>query len=98
MISCSSMHTVKKHKDIGMAWPHSSQRIKCLIFCTKETEETVPEIKSVFLNTEKSDFEELKIQFDTIQKNYTTTLNTFYTEDATYLLKILTSYNWYQLQ
>jgi phosphate:Na+ symporter len=35
----------------------------------------------MFLNTEKSSgFEELRIQFDTIQKNYTTALNTFYTE------------------
>ncbi|MDI6033567.1 Na/Pi symporter [Flavobacterium sp. LB2P84] len=81
----SSMHAVKSIKDIGSNITNlssSSKEIKYQFFLhhKKETEELYLKL-NMFLNTEKSsDFEELRIQFDTIQKNYTTALNTFYTE------------------
>ena len=81
----SSMHAVKSIKDIGSNITNlssSSKEIKYQFFLhhKKETEELYLKL-NLFLNTEKSsDFEELRIQFDTIQKNYTTALNTFYTE------------------
>nr|WP_315211349.1 Na/Pi symporter [uncultured Flavobacterium sp.] len=81
----SSMHAVKSIKDIGSNITNlssSSKEIKYQFFMhhKKETEELYLKL-NMFLNTEKSSgFEELRIQFDTIQKNYTTALNTFYTE------------------
>ncbi|MFV8324072.1 Na/Pi cotransporter family protein [Flavobacterium sp. LS2R12] len=81
----SSMHAVKSIKDIGSNITNlssSSKEIKYQFFLhhKKETEELYLKL-NMFLNTEKSSgFEELRIQFDTIQKNYTTALNTFYTE------------------
>ena len=81
----SSMHAVKSIKDIGSNITNlssSSKEIKYQFFLhhKKETEELYLKL-NMFLNTEKnSGFEELRIQFDTIQKNYTTALNTFYTE------------------
>ncbi|MDI6048033.1 Na/Pi cotransporter family protein [Flavobacterium yafengii] len=81
----SSMHAAKSIKDIGSNITNlssSSKEIKYQFFLhhKKETQELYIKLNT-YLNTEKSsDFEELRIQFDTIQKNYTTALNTFYTE------------------
>ncbi|MES2806947.1 MAG: Na/Pi symporter [Bacteroidota bacterium] len=81
----SSMHAVKSIKDIGSNITNlssSSKEIKYQFFLhhKKETQELYMKLNT-FLNTDKkSGFEELKTQFDTIQKNYTSALNTFYTE------------------
>ena len=81
----SSMHAVKSIKDIGSNITNlssSSKEIKYQFFLhhKKETEELYLKL-NMFLNTDKkSGFEELKTLFDTIQKNYTSALNTFYTE------------------
>ncbi|MDI5897803.1 Na/Pi cotransporter family protein [Flavobacterium yafengii] len=81
----SSMHAAKSVKDIGSNITNlssSSKEIKYQFFLhhKKETQELYLKL-NMFLNTEKSSgFEELRVQFDTIQKNYTTALNTFYTE------------------
>ena len=81
----SAMHAVKSIKDIGSNITNlssSSKEIKYQFFLhhKKETQELYIKLNT-FLNTkEKLGFEELKTQFETIQKNYTSVLNTFYTE------------------
>ncbi|MFV8373151.1 Na/Pi cotransporter family protein [Flavobacterium sp. LB2P74] len=81
----SSMHAVKSIKDIGSNITNlssSSKEIKYQFFLhhKKETQKLYMKLNT-FLNTDiKSGFEALKTQFDTIQKNYTSALNTFYIE------------------
>jgi phosphate:Na+ symporter len=81
----SSMHAVKSVKDIGSNitnLSHSSKDIKYQFFLhhKKETEHLYL-VLNTFLNKEKlGGFEQMEELFATIQKNYTTALNTFYTK------------------
>jgi phosphate:Na+ symporter len=81
----SSMHAVKSVKDISSNitnLSHSSKEIKYQFFMhhKKETEHLYLALNA-FMNKEKrGSFEELELLLATIQKNYTTALNTFYTE------------------
>lgn len=81
----SSMHAVKSIKDIGSNITNlssSSKEIKYQFFLhhKKETQELYLRLNT-FLNADNTlGFEELKALFETIQKNYTSALNSFYSE------------------
>ena len=81
----SSMHAVKSIKDIGgniTNLSSSSKEIKYQFFLhhKKETQELYLRLNT-FLNADNTlGFEELKALFETIQKNYTSALNSFYSE------------------
>ncbi|MFE3867112.1 Na/Pi cotransporter family protein [Flavobacterium sp. LS2P90] len=81
----SSMHSVKSVKDIGTNITnlrHSSKEIKYNFFIhhKKETENLYLRLNVLLSDDRKASFEELQHLFDSIQNNYTTALNTFYTE------------------
>jgi phosphate:Na+ symporter len=81
----SSMHAVKSVKDIGTNitnLSHSSKDIKYQFFLhhKNETQHLYTKLNAFLTKKEPTNFEELEMLFDTIQKNYTTALNTFYTE------------------
>lgn len=81
----SSMHAVKSVKDIDsniMDLSHSSKDIKYQFFMhhKKETENLYLKLSAFLSMEEPVNFEELEAIFNTIQNNYTTALNTFYTE------------------
>ncbi|RYJ52391.1 hypothetical protein DR871_009200 [Flavobacterium petrolei] len=81
----SSMHAVKSVKDIGANITNlsrSSKDIKYQFFLhhKNETQQLYDKLNAFLTKKEPTNFEELKVLFDTIQKNYTTALNTFYTE------------------
>jgi phosphate:Na+ symporter len=81
----SSMHSVKSVKDIGSNISnlrHSSKEIKYNFFIHHRTEtETLYLRLNAFMIQEKNvTFENLQVVFDSIQNNYTTALNNFYTE------------------
>lgn len=81
----SSMHSVKSVKDIGTNITnlrHSSKEIKYNFFIhhKKETENLYLRLNVLLFNDRKASFEELQNIFDSIQNNYSTTLNDFYTE------------------
>ena len=81
----SSMHAVKSVKDIGTNitnLSHSSKDIKYQFFLhhKNETQNLYAKLNAFLIKKEPTNFEELEMLFDTIQKNYTTALNTFYTE------------------
>lgn len=81
----SSMHSVKSVKDIGSNisnLSHSSKDIKYNFFMhhKKETEHLYFSLNTLLLQENKVSFEELQFLFDSIQNNYSSTLNNFYTE------------------
>jgi phosphate:Na+ symporter len=81
----SAMHAVKSIKDIQSNISNlssSSQEIKYQLFLhhKKETQELYIKLNTFLSRKEKLRLEELKTQFETIQKNYTSILNTFYTK------------------
>ncbi|MFV7236884.1 Na/Pi cotransporter family protein [Flavobacterium sp. ZB4R12] len=81
----SSMHAVKSVKDIGSNITNlsrSSKDIKYQFFLhhKNETENLYLKLNALLNKEKQASFEELESLFDTIQKNYTTALNTFYTE------------------
>ncbi|MGO4904238.1 Na/Pi cotransporter family protein [Flavobacterium sp. W20_MBD1_R3] len=81
----SSMHAVKSVKDIGSNitnLSHSSKEIKYQFFIhhKKETEHLYLALNAFLTKEKQGNYEELKLLLTTIQKNYTTALNTFYTE------------------
>ncbi|MFV5701047.1 Na/Pi cotransporter family protein [Flavobacterium sp. XS2P12] len=81
----SSMHAVKSVKDIGSNitnLSHSSKDIKYQFFLhhKNETENLYLKLNTLLKKEKPVSFEELVSLFDTIQKNYTTALNAFYTE------------------
>lgn len=81
----SSMHAVKSVKDIGTNITNlssSSKDIKYQFFLhhKNETQHLYTKLNAFLIKKELTNFEELEMLFDTIQKNYTTALNTFYTE------------------
>ena len=81
----SSMHAVKSVKDIGTNitnLSHSSKDIKYQFFLhhKNETQNLYAKLNAFLIKKGLNNFEELEMLFDTIQKNYTTALNTFYTE------------------
>ena len=72
-------------KDIGTNitnLSHSSKDIKYQFFLhhKNETQNLYAKLNAFLIKKELTNFEELEMLFDTIQKNYTTALNTFYTE------------------
>lgn len=81
----SSMHAVKSIKDIGSNITNlssSSKEIKYQFFLhhKNETQELYLRLNT-FLNADNTlGFEELKALFEIIQKNYTSALNSFYSE------------------
>jgi phosphate:Na+ symporter len=81
----SSMHSVKSVKDIGTNITnlrHSSKEIKYNFFIhhKKETENLYLQLNTFLSDDKKASFEELQNIFDSIQNNYSTALNDFYTE------------------
>ena len=81
----SSMHAVKSVKDIGTNITNlsrSSKDIKYQFFLhhKNETQHLYIKLNAFLTKEEPTNFEELEMLFDTVQKNYTTALNTFYTE------------------
>lgn len=81
----SSMHSVKSVKDIGTNITnlrHSSKEIKYNFFIhhKKETENLYLQLNAFLCDEKKASFEELQTIFDSIQNNYSTALNNFYTE------------------
>lgn len=81
----SSMHSVKSVKDIGTNITnlrHSSKEIKYNFFIhhKKETENLYLQLNAFLSDDKKASFEELQTIFDSIQNNYSTALNDFYTE------------------
>jgi phosphate:Na+ symporter len=83
----SSMHSVKSVKDIGTNITNlrnSSKDIKYNFFIhhKEETENLYRELNAFLIKDKKASFEELQQLFDSIQNNYSTALNTFYTEAA----------------
>jgi phosphate:Na+ symporter len=81
----SSMHSVKSVKDIGTNITnlrHSSKEIKYNFFIhhKKETENLYLQLNAFLSDDKKASFEELQNIFDSIQNNYSTALNDFYTE------------------
>ena len=72
-------------KDIGTNitnLSHSSKDIKYQFFLhhKNETQNLYAKLNAFLIKKGLTNFEELEMLFDTIQKNYTTALNTFYTE------------------
>jgi phosphate:Na+ symporter len=81
----SSMHSVKSVKDIGTNITNlrqSSKEIKYNFFIhhKKETENLYLQLNAFLCDDKKASFEELQSIFDSIQNNYSTALNDFYTE------------------
>lgn len=81
----SSMHSLKSVKDIGTNITnlrHSSKEIKYNFFIhhKKETENLYLQLNAFLSEDKKASFEELQTIFDSIQNNYSTALNDFYTE------------------
>jgi phosphate:Na+ symporter len=81
----SSMHSVKSVKDIGTNITnlrHSSKEIKYNFFIhhKKETENLYLQLNAFLCDEKKASFEELQTIFDSIQNNYSTALNDFYSE------------------
>jgi phosphate:Na+ symporter len=81
----SAMHSAKSIKDIGTNISNlrnSSKDIKYNFFLhhKKETENLYLEFNTFLTQNKKASFEDLQHLFDSIQNNYTTALNTFYTE------------------
>lgn len=81
----SSMHSVKSVKDIGTNITNlrnSSKDIKYNFFIhhKEETENLYRELNTLLIQDRKASFQELQELFDSIQNNYSTALNTFYTE------------------
>lgn len=81
----SSMHAVKSVKDIGSNitdLSHSSKEIKYQFFLhhKKETENLYLKLSTFLSMKEQVHFENLEAIYYTIQQNYTTALNNFYTE------------------
>lgn len=81
----SSMHSVKSVKDIGTNITnlrHSSKEIKYNFFIhhKKETENLYLQLNTFLSDDKKASFEELQNIFDSIQNNYSTALNDFYSE------------------
>jgi len=81
----SSMHAVKSIKDISSNitnLSNSSKEIKYQFFLQykKETQELYLKLNGVLNTEKKTGFEELKIQFDTIENKYSSALNTFYSQ------------------
>lgn len=81
----SSMHSVKSVKDIDSNisnLSHSSKDIKYNFFLhhKKETENMYFQLNTFLLQENKVSFEELQFLFDSIQNNYSSALNNFYTE------------------
>jgi phosphate:Na+ symporter len=81
----SAMHSVKSVKDIGTNITNlrnSSKDIKYNFFIhhKKETENLYLELNAFLTQDKTASFEELQHLFDSIQNNYSTALNTFYTE------------------
>jgi phosphate:Na+ symporter len=81
----SAMHAVKSVKDIGSNITNlrnSSKDIKYNFFIhhKKETENLYLQLYSMLTQGKNASFEELQHLFDSIQNNYSTALNTFYTE------------------
>lgn len=81
----SSLHSVKSVKDIGSNISnlrHSSKEIKYKFFIhhRKETETLYLELNAFIIQEKKATFEDLQTVYDTIQTNYTSALNNFYTE------------------
>ncbi|MBP6180584.1 Na/Pi symporter [Flavobacterium sp.] len=84
----SAMHSVKSVKDIGTNITNlrnSSKDIKYNFFIhhKKETENLYLQLNAFLSEDKKASFEELQHLFDSIQNNYSTALNTFYTEAVT---------------
>jgi len=80
----SSMHSVKSVKDIGTNIANlrqSSKDIKYNFFIhhKKETENLYLQLNTFLTQDKKTSFEELLNIFDSIQKNYSSALNNFYT-------------------
>ena len=81
----SSMHSVKSVKDIGTNITnlrHSSKEIKYNFFIhhKKETENLYLQLNAFLCDDKKASFEELQNIFDSIQNNYSTALNDFYSQ------------------
>ena len=81
----SSMHAVKSVKDIGtniLDLKNSSKDIKYNFFLhhKKEIENLYLQLNAILLQDKKTNFEELQNIFNTIQSNYSSALNNFYTE------------------
>ncbi|MGO4819143.1 Na/Pi cotransporter family protein [Flavobacterium sp. W22_SRS_FP1] len=81
----SSMHAVKSVKDIGnniADLRHSSKEIKYnfFIYHKKETETLYLKLNGFMIQEKTASFENLQAVFDSIQNNYTSALNNFYTE------------------
>jgi phosphate:Na+ symporter len=84
----SAMHSVKSVKDIGTNITNlrnSSKDIKYNFFIhhKKETENLYIQLNAFLSDDKKASFEELQHLFDSIQNNYSSALNTFYTEAVT---------------
>lgn len=84
----SAMHSVKSVKDIGTNISNlrnSSKDIKYNFFIhhKKETENLYLQLNAFLSEDKKVSFEELQYLFDSIQNNYSSALNTFYTEAVT---------------
>ncbi|WP_413998208.1 Na/Pi cotransporter family protein [Flavobacterium sp. W1B] len=81
----SSMHSVKSIKDIGSNindLRNSSKEIKYNFFIKnkKETESLYIQLDALLTLKEEGSFKILQILFDSIQENYTSALNNFYSE------------------
>jgi len=81
----SSMHSVKSVKDIGTNITnlrHSSKDIKYNFFIhhKKETEALYRQFNALITQEIPASFENLQDIFNTIERNYTSALNNFYTE------------------
>ncbi|HRM13228.1 MAG TPA: hypothetical protein PLV47_09785 [Flavobacterium sp.] len=79
------MHAVKSVKDIGtniLDLKNSSKDIKYNFFLhhKKEIENLYLQLNAILLQDKKTNFEELQNIFNTIQSNYSSALNNFYTE------------------
>jgi phosphate:Na+ symporter len=81
----SSMHSVKSVKDIGTNITNlrqSSKEIKYNFFIhhKKETENLYLQLNAFLCDEKKASFEELQTIFDSVQNNYSTALNDFYSQ------------------
>ena len=81
----SSMHSVKSVKDIGSNISNlrnSSKEIKYRFFVhnKKETESLYIQLNALITQEKRASFEILQTIFDSIQNNYTSALNNFYSE------------------
>jgi phosphate:Na+ symporter len=81
----SSLHAVKSVKDIGSNISnlrHSSKEIKYnfFIYHKKETETLYLQLNAFMTEKKNATFDNLQAVYDSVQKNYTSSLNDFYTE------------------